>query len=41
MIFVYQAFDLQTVKIAAYSRVLKAGTNPFREFFITVDAAPP
>ena len=41
IIFVSQAFDLQTVKIAAYSRVVKGGVNPLREFFITVDAAPP
>jgi hypothetical protein len=41
MIFVYQAFDLHTVKAAASSKVFTGTGISFRCFLITVEAAPP
>lgn len=41
IIFVYQAFDLQTVKIAASSKVLSGTATSLRWLLMTVDAAPP
>lgn len=41
IIFVYQAFDLQTVKAAASSNVAVGTGMSFLCLFMTVDAAPP
>ena len=41
IIFVYQAFDRQTVNIAAYYNVFKGTAMSFLWLLMTVDAAPP